>query len=137
AAGSPTSSSARSSSASDDGASGGGAWGSICRLSKALTSIRQCGQKQGKKKWRQPRMANFLTEADRDELLHSTFFIKMCDDASWLHVEESNHEPEMNWLQSFWGGYKIVPRFQGEVKQNEAHRMVFQCEKGKHTDHIR
>ena len=60
-------------------------------------------------------MTNFLTEADRDELLHSNFIIKMCDDASWLYVEESHHEPEMNWLLSFWGGYKIVPRFQGEV----------------------
>ena len=60
-------------------------------------------------------MTNFLTEADMDELLHSTFFIKMCDDASWLYVEDRPHEPEMNWLLSFWGGYKIVPRFQGEV----------------------
>ena len=64
---------------------------------------------------RQPRMTNFFTEADLDEMLHSTFFIKMCDDASWLYVEESHHEPEMNWLLAFWGGYTITPRFQGEV----------------------
>ncbi|CAM9238970.1 unnamed protein product [Ascophyllum nodosum] len=137
AAGSPTSASARGGSAFDDGAGGSGAWGSIHKISKALTSsTRLRGQKQGKK-GRQPRMTNFFTEADLDEMLHSTFFIKMCDDASWLYVEESHHEPEMNWLLAFWGGYTITPRFQGEMKQNEVHRMLFKCEKGKHTDHVR
>lgn len=48
--------------------------------------------------------------------MHSTFFIKMVDDASWLYVEEQRHRPEMHWLLSLWGGYKISPRFQGEVR---------------------
>lgn len=60
---------------------------------------------------------NFFTEKDLDELLHSTFFIKMCDDASWLYVEDHPFQPELNWLLSLWGGYKIAPRFQGEVRQ--------------------
>ncbi|CAN0557999.1 unnamed protein product, partial [Ectocarpus sp. 12 AP-2014] len=80
---------------------------------------------------------NFFTEKDLDELLHSTFFIKMCDDASWLYVEDHPFQPELNWLLSLWGGYKIAPRFQGEVKQNEAHRMLFQAENGRHRGHIR
>ena len=58
---------------------------------------------------------NFFTEDDFDELLHSTFFIKMCDDASWLYVEEQPHHPQLSWLLSFWGGFKIAPRFPGEV----------------------
>lgn len=60
---------------------------------------------------------NFFTEADQDELLHSTFFIKMCDDASWLYVEDHPYHPEWNWLLSLWGGYKIAPRFRGEVSK--------------------
>lgn len=65
-----------------------------------------------------PKM-NFFTSDDIDELLHSTFFIKMCDDASWLFVEEHPYQPELNWLLSLWGGYKIAPRFPGEVWQQE------------------
>lgn len=57
----------------------------------------------------------FFTEDDLDELLHGTFFIKMCDDASWLYVEDTPYQPELNWLLTLWGGYKIAPRFQGEV----------------------
>ncbi|CAM9952419.1 unnamed protein product [Laminaria digitata] len=79
----------------------------------------------------------FFTEDDFDELLHSTFFIKMCDDASWLYVEEQPHHPQLNWLLSFWGGFKIAPRFPGEVTQHEAHRMLFQCENGRHKGHVR
>lgn len=60
---------------------------------------------------------NFFTEDDLDELLHSTFFIKMCDDASWLYVEDHPYTPELNWLLTLWGGYKIAPRFQGEVRR--------------------
>lgn len=61
----------------------------------------------------------------------------MCDDASWLSVEERPFHPEVGWLLPLWGGYKVVPRFQGEVKQHEAHRMLFQCESGQHKDHVR
>lgn len=39
----------------------------------------------------------------------------MCDDASWLYVEDHPYVPELNWLLTLWGGYKIAPRFQGEV----------------------
>lgn len=51
-----------------------------------------------------------------NELLHSTFFIKVMDDASWLYVEDQPYHPELSWLLLLWGGYKIAPRFQGEVR---------------------
>eukprot|EP00752_Nemacystus_decipiens_P007614 g6804.t2 len=136
------------------GGEGGGEGGSrrwrkpIDKLSRALGSTRRRASLQAGRPGRdaadggagnevqQPRL-NFFTEADLDELLHSNFFIKMCDDASWLYVEDHPYVPELNWLLTLWGGYKIAPRFQGEVKQNEAHRMLFQCESGRHRGNIR
>eukprot|EP00903_Cladosiphon_okamuranus_P006039 g5957.t1 len=136
-----------------DGGGGGGngasrRWKPIDKLSRALGSTRRRASMQagglgrdradrgGGNEVQQPQL-NFFTEADLDELLHSTFFIKMCDDASWLYVEDHPYVPELNWLLTLWGGYKIAPRFQGEVKQNEAHRMLFQCESGRHHGNIR
>ncbi|CBN75185.1 expressed unknown protein [Ectocarpus siliculosus] len=131
----------------DVGGSGGGRsssrrWRSIDKLSRALGSTRrrtsrQGGAARGEGGEGSEQKMNFFTEKDLDELLHSTFFIKMCDDASWLYVEDHPFQPELNWLLSLWGGYKIAPRFQGEVKQNEAHRMLFQAENGRHRGHVR
>ncbi|CAM9774062.1 unnamed protein product [Ectocarpus sp. 6 AP-2014] len=132
----------------DAGGSGGGRsssrrWRSIDKLSRALGSTRRRTSRQGGAarvgggEGSEQQKMNFFTEKDLDELLHSTFFIKMCDDASWLYVEDHPFQPELNWLLSLWGGYKIAPRFQGEVKQNEAHRMLFQAENGRHRGHVR
>ncbi|CAM9155204.1 unnamed protein product [Ectocarpus fasciculatus] len=128
------------------GSGGGGSsrrWRSIDKLSRALGSTRRRTSRQGGAargeggEGSDQQKMNFFTEKDLDELLHSTFFIKMCDDASWLYVEDHPFQPELNWLLSLWGGFKITPRFQGEVKQNEAHRMLFQAENGRHRGHVR
>lgn len=50
-----------------------------------------------------------------DELLHSTFFIKIMDVDCWLFVEDRPHQPELGWLLSLWGGYRVAPRYEGEV----------------------
>ncbi|CAN0499636.1 unnamed protein product, partial [Ectocarpus sp. 12 AP-2014] len=135
--------SGRAAGGSGGGSSSASGWRSIDKLSWALGSTRRQTSRQrgaargeGGEGSEQQKM-NFFTEKDLDELLHSTFFIKMCDDASWLYVEDHPFQPELNWLLSLWGGYKIAPRFQGEVKQNEAHRMLFQAENGRHRGHIR
>ncbi|CAN0108436.1 unnamed protein product, partial [Hapterophycus canaliculatus] len=127
------------------GGGGGRRWKPIDKLSRALggssrrRSSLQGGAAGGEDEGEggELQQLNFFTEDDLDELLYSTFFIKMCDDASWLYVEDHPFQPDMNWLLSLWGGYKIAPRFQGEVKQNEAHRMLFQAETGRLRGHVR
>ncbi|CAM9265632.1 unnamed protein product [Choristocarpus tenellus] len=80
---------------------------------------------------------NFFTEEDMHELMHSTFFLKVCDESSWLFVEDEMHQPDLGWLLQLWGGYKVTVRFQGEVAEEDAHRMLFQCEPGTGEDYVR
>jgi hypothetical protein len=87
------------------------------------------------------RSSHFVTEDDAHILFESPFFIKMVDDDSWLWVEDEHHIPQeiagFGWAVGlFQRGYRIGVRYPGEVRRHEAHRMLFQCEPGRHPGHV-
>lgn len=41
------------------------------------------------------------------------------------------------WIHCVLCVYRMAHDLYGQVKQNEAHRMLFQCESGRHKDHVR
>lgn len=89
-----------------------------------------------------PPRARFYTEDTAHELMDGHFFIKMVDDDSWLFVDDELYQPQegagVGWaLNLFYRGYKVVVRYAADVGKHDAHRMLFSCEPGKATGHVR